>query len=186
MRIVSVLCIALVGCSSSPPLSKSMPDGKRWTLVNMNAEIPGSFCYDDKPANCERYGRLYTWEAANKACAMLGSEWRLPAMADWRSVAQTYGGLYGDGPDSGKTAFREMLAGGQSGLEMLLGGGRGRQGYARLEAHGFYWSASEESPTTARLLNFGKGSSTVYDQDSDQKSHAYAVRCVSDAYSPGR
>jgi uncharacterized protein (TIGR02145 family) len=159
-------------------MSQLMPDGKHWTLANLSAEIPASYCYDDEPANCERYGRLYTWAAAQEACRSLGSSWRLPTMEDWRKLAQIYGGLFGDGPGNGKDAYRELLAGGQSGLEMLLGGGREDDGYARLEAHGFYWSTSEESPTTVRFLNFGKGSGAVYDQNGGGKTSAYSVRCV--------
>jgi uncharacterized protein (TIGR02145 family) len=175
-----LFCLALADCSSSPPLSQAMPDGKRWTLVNLSAEIPGSYCYDDEPSNCERYGRLYTWVAAQKACGSLGSAWRLPSMEDWKKLARVHGGLFGDGPDNGKVAYRELLVGGRSGLDMLLGGGRDDRGYGRLEAHGFYWSTSEESPATARLLNFGKGSGAVYDQHGGEKTAAYSVRCVAD------
>jgi uncharacterized protein (TIGR02145 family) len=157
-----------------------MPDGKRWTLSNLSVETPASYCYDDDPSNCGRYGRLYTWAAAQKACRSLGSAWRLPSMEDWRKLGQVYGGLFGDGPDNGKVAFRELLVGGRSGLEMLLGGGRDEHDYARLEAHGFYWSTSEESPTSVRILNFGKGSSTVYNQDGGEKTGAFSVRCVAD------
>jgi uncharacterized protein (TIGR02145 family) len=160
------------------PVAKLMPDGQRWTLANLDEEIPGSYCFDDEPAKCGRYGRLYTWEAAQKVCLTLGPAWRLPSMEDWKKLALTYGGLFGDGPGNGKVAYRELLAGGASGLEMLLGGGRQDDGYARLEAHGFYWSTTEESPTSARLLNFGKGSGAVYDQNGGQKTSAYSVRCV--------
>lgn len=183
-----LLTFGLANCSSSlpprssptEPVSQTMLDGKRWTLANLSAEIPASYCYDDEPVNCERYGRLYTWEAAKETCGALGSAWRLPTMEDWKNLAQIYGGLFGDGPGNGKVAYRELLAGGRSGLGMLLGGGRQDDEYARLEAHGFYWSASEESAATARLLNFGKGSGAVYDQDGGNKTYAYSVRCVAD------
>jgi uncharacterized protein (TIGR02145 family) len=157
-----------------------MPDGKRWTLTNLSAEMPGSFCYDDKPSNCARYGRLYTWAAAQEACSLLGSAWRLPGMEDWKKLAQVYGGLSGDGAGNGKAAFRELLVGGLSGLEMPLGGGRDERGYERVEAHGFYWSTTEESQTHVRLLNMAKGSGAVYDQSGGEKSSAYSVRCVAD------
>lgn len=159
-----------------------MPDGKRWTLANLTAESPDSYCYNDDRSNCRRYGRLYTWDAARTACGLLGSGWRLPSMADWRTLASVYGGVFGEGPDSGKTAFAELLAGGRSGLALLLGGGGDpRTGeYRRLEAHGFYWSATEDSPATARFVNFGKGSHTLYDQDGGEKTRAFSVRCVAD------
>jgi uncharacterized protein (TIGR02145 family) len=155
-----------------------MPDGKRWMLTNLSVEIPGSYCYDDDVSKCASYGRLYTWAAARQACSSLGGTWRLPGMEDWRELARAYGGLFGDGADNGKAAFREMQVGGRSGLDMVLGGGRDEQGFARLEAHGFYWSTTEESPTSARLLNFGKGSGALYDQDGGRKTDAYSVRCV--------
>ena len=160
--------------------SRSMPDGKLWTSTNLNVDIPSSYCFDDQFSQCERYGRLYTWSAAHEVCRSLGSGWRLPSMEDWKTLAVHYGGLFGDGSGNGKSAYQALLVGGQSGLEMLLGGGRQADGYARLEAHGFYWSTTEESPTSARLLNFGKGSGAVYDQNGGEKTSAYSVRCVSD------
>jgi uncharacterized protein (TIGR02145 family) len=157
-----------------------MPDGKRWTSANLSVVLAASYCYGDAPAHCERYGRLYTWAAASEACRSLGTGWRLPTMQDWRALAQTYGGLQGSEQSDGQAAFRELLVGGRSGLEMQLGGGRTDQGYARIEAHGFYWSASEESPVTARFLNLAKGKGAIYDQDGGAKMHAFSVRCVAD------
>jgi uncharacterized protein (TIGR02145 family) len=180
---ISMLCLATFVAFAAlarpgPQLSKQLPDGKRWTLANLNVETPGSYCFNDDPSYCERYGRLYTWEAAQQACRSLGPDWRLPSMDDWKGLARFFGGVSGDGADNGKTAFQELLAGGRSGLEMLLGGGRAADGYARLEAHGFYWSTTEESATSARLLNFGKGSRAVFDQQGGEKTSAYSVRCV--------
>ena len=34
----------------------------------------------DKKANCKKYGRLYTWNAAMKACP---TGWRVPDSRDW-------------------------------------------------------------------------------------------------------
>jgi uncharacterized protein (TIGR02145 family) len=187
LGICLLFCIGLASCADSPTprlsasdrASKLMPDGKSWTLANLSVEIPGSYCYDDDPSKCERYGRLYTWAGAQEACGSLGPSWRLPSMEEWKRLARIYGGLFGDGPGNGKVAYRELMAGGRSGLEMRLGGGREEDGYARLEAHGFYWSTSEESPISVRFLNFGKGSGTAFDQNGGGKTDAYSVRCVS-------
>ncbi|OWV06233.1 FISUMP domain-containing protein [Fibrobacter sp. UWH1] len=35
-----------------------------WMSKNLNVKTVGSWCYDNKPENCEKYGRLYTWAAA--------------------------------------------------------------------------------------------------------------------------
>lgn len=47
-----------------------------WMAKNLNVNIEGSKCYDNDPKNCEKYGRLYTWSAALKACP---SGWHLPS-----------------------------------------------------------------------------------------------------------
>lgn len=40
-----------------------------WMAENLNFEVVGSRCYDDKMANCKKYGRLYTWAAAMDSAA---------------------------------------------------------------------------------------------------------------------
>lgn len=37
-----------------------------WMAQNLNVKTDRSYCYDNDPANCEKYGRLYTWAAAMK------------------------------------------------------------------------------------------------------------------------
>ena len=39
---------------------------------NLNYEVEGSSCYNNDSTNCIKHGRLYTWEAAQQACAALG------------------------------------------------------------------------------------------------------------------
>jgi uncharacterized protein (TIGR02145 family) len=63
----------------------------------------------------------------------------------------------------------------------VLGGGRAQDGqYARFEAHGFYWTASESDPASALYYNFGKGSQALYRQTEGEKPRAFSVRCVRD------
>ena len=37
-----------------------------WLAQNLNYETDDSWCFQDDPANCATYGRLYSWEAAMK------------------------------------------------------------------------------------------------------------------------
>ena len=37
-----------------------------WMVKNLNEKVPGSYCYENKEENCEKYGRLYTWTSAMK------------------------------------------------------------------------------------------------------------------------
>ena len=49
--------------------------GRSWMAENVNYEIEGSYCYNDDPAKCAKYGRLYTRAAADYACP---PNWYLP------------------------------------------------------------------------------------------------------------
>jgi uncharacterized protein (TIGR02145 family) len=162
--------------------SKRMPDGKRWMTENLNVNTDPSWCYDDAELNCRRYGRLYTWESAQRACQSQGDGWRLPTDAEWRQMAKHLGGIHDDSDDRGNAAYKALLIGGSSGFNAVLGGGHAPdgEGYARLEAHGFYWTVSETGPGTALFYNFGRGGQALYRQPGGEKKRAFSVRCVSE------
>jgi uncharacterized protein (TIGR02145 family) len=161
--------------------SKRMADGKQWTTHNVDLNFMPSYCYEDNELNCGRYGRLYTWESAQRVCQSLGHEWRLPTDVEWRQLAKHYGGVSVDSDDKGKAAYKALLDGGSSGFNALLGGGRSGDGqYARLEAHGFYWTASDSDPATATFYNFGRSGQALHRQGGGEKESAFSVRCVSD------
>ena len=158
---------------------KLMPDNRLWTTDNLKINIPGSYCYDDAMSNCDRYGRLYTWEAAQHACKALGEGWRLPTSDEWQLLAKHYGGVFGNSTDSGKAVYKALLQGGISGFDAVLGGGRSADGkYWRGDAHGFYWTSTANNSTTARFCNFGKGSAKLFLQPEGEKTDGFAVRCV--------
>lgn len=161
---------------------RRMPGGHAWLMENLNVNTDGSYCYADAPENCRRYGRLYTWSAARLACASLGKDWRLPTHDDWRLVAGHFGGVGGASADTGRSAYRALVFGGTSGFNARLGGGRVPDGgqYARLEVHGFYWTASENDSATAWFYNFASGSRALYGQRDGEKQRAFSVRCVRD------
>lgn len=72
--------------SRATPSSKRMADGKEWTTANLNLNVDPSFCYDNAEPNCRRYGRMYTWESAQRVCPSLGGGWRLPTDDEWRQA----------------------------------------------------------------------------------------------------
>jgi uncharacterized protein (TIGR02145 family) len=162
--------------------SKRMPDGKLWMTRNLSVGIDGSHCYEDAEANCRRYGRLYTWEAAQRGCSSLGDRWRLPTNDEWRQMAKPFGGVRNDSDDGGKAAYAALLTGGRSGFDAQFGGGRAPSGgaYARLEAHAFYWTASESDSSHAWFYNLGKGGLILNRHRDGEKERALAVRCVRD------
>ena len=89
---------------------------------------------------------------------------------------------YSRGPVSGprgRAAFAALLSGGSSGFNALLGGNRSVDGkFERLQAHGFYWTASETDPGHAIFYNFGQGGQALHRQNEGEKQMAISVRCV--------
>ena len=161
--------------------SKRMADGKEWTTANLNVNVSSSYCYDDAERNCRRYGRLYTWESAQRACQSLGDGWRLPTDDEWWQMAKRYGGVSDDSADKGRAAFTALMSGGTSGFNAVLGGNRELTGkYERLEAHGFYWTASDNDPGKAPFYNFGTGGQALNRHTQGEKQMAISVRCVRD------
>ncbi|MDR3002052.1 MAG: fibrobacter succinogenes major paralogous domain-containing protein [Fibromonadaceae bacterium] len=56
-----------------------------WLAENLNYNVKGSLCYDNEPANCTKYGRLYDWEMAKKACP---AGWHLPTKKEWNMLTK--------------------------------------------------------------------------------------------------
>jgi uncharacterized protein (TIGR02145 family) len=159
---------------------KKMPDGKIWMTENLKVKIPESYCYDNKDANCEKYGRLYTWKVAQDVCKLLGEGWRLPTNEDWEYLGKKYGGIRTDSSD-GKAAYSALIPGGKAEFNLQFAGGRNVDsipGYGRQDAHGFYWTATEVDSTHAWFYNFGTGAKIMNRHSHGEKGEAFAVRCI--------
>jgi len=50
--------------------------------------------------------------------------------------------------------------------------------YARVEEHGFYWTATEYDMEHAWFYNFGRGAGLLNRHSGGDKSMALAVRCI--------
>ena len=158
---------------------KVLADGNLWTTANLNLNIPNSYCYGNIKATCEQYGRLYIWESAKEGCKLFGEGWGLPTKNEWYQLSILYGDTGVDSTAVRKEAYKALIYTGPSGFNAVLGGGRAPDGqYARLDAHGFYWTATETDSSTAWFYNFGKGSQALYQQDGGEKTQAFSVRCV--------
>jgi uncharacterized protein (TIGR02145 family) len=54
-----------------------------WFAENLNYAAKGSKCYENSADSCEKYGRLYDWAAANKACP---AGFHLPNDEEWGTL----------------------------------------------------------------------------------------------------
>ena len=55
-----------------------------WMAENLNYITNESYCYNHNVSNCQKYGRLYTWEVATKYACPDG--WHLPTDDEWKEL----------------------------------------------------------------------------------------------------
>ncbi|MCB9287672.1 MAG: caspase family protein [Lewinellaceae bacterium] len=164
-------------------------NGLRWMAENLNFDVgEGCWFYDDDPKNGEKYGRLYTWEAAQKACP---PGWRLPTDEEWKALANGFGG-YVDGGNilselkgafidrKPKESYEALIVDGNSGFDALLGGCRyPNGGYYGLGVDGGYWSGTLKDTQGAWGYTFNSGSGRLSRYALD-KSYGHSCRCIQD------
>ncbi len=157
--------------------------GKTWMRHNLNIATDNSWCYGGDGANCDRYGRLYTWNAAKTACP---SGWGLPSRQDWQGLATAAGG---DATGGGKLkAAGGWYEGGNGtdalGFSALPGGYRAADGgFRNAGSIAFWWTASEHDGGKAYYRSMFYEDGRVTEAARDMNS-AHSVRCVQNAAVP--
>jgi|GEM_PF-1824980 len=122
-------------------------NGQTWMVDNLNYDV-GEECwfYNDDPQNAGPYGRLYTWEAAQRACP---EGWRLPGIEEIRNLLKQF--------NNNKEAFEALTAGGETGLNFSFGGSRMTNGaYSHLNEVGFYWTGSTYEEAQKWYFSFNR------------------------------
>ncbi|GBU24464.1 hypothetical protein R83H12_01094 [Fibrobacteria bacterium R8-3-H12] len=149
-----------------------------WHKCNLNV-VPSkgkSACYDNKPENCDKYGRLYDWEAAKSACP---SGFHLPTNGEW-NILLNYAG--GDDVAGGKLKAKSGWPEGGNGTDAFEfaalpgGGGRSNGTFTSGGELGILWSATECDASRACALVIGYTASVL--GDNGDKASLFTVRCV--------
>ena len=64
-----------------------------WMAENLKVKTEGSWCYEDKESDCQKYGWLYNWDAAKVACPV---GWHLPSKEEFEILFEFVGGAQED------------------------------------------------------------------------------------------
>ena len=168
--------------------------GQTWMTKNMNYDVGKSWCYDDDPANCITYGRLYDWQTALSACP---SGWHLPSDEEWKILEGTLDSLYSvEAPEWDEVGIRGFDVGEKLktasgwynsgngtdlyGFSMLPGGFRDPVGfYIYLGKRGSYWSSTEDYYIKAWYRSLIYNYSGML-RNPAEMGFARSVRCVRD------
>lgn len=177
-----------------------------WMVKNQNVKVPGSFCYEYKEENCEKYGRLYTWTAAlkldekfakseardsimkRKPRGICPKGWHIPTVFDFRNLIaylQDIDDAVGVGTNlRSREGWQEsddaLLGEDGFGFSGLASGSRDTAGvFLGREIFAGFWSGTEDDSVQSFAWTL------PYDNDdfvmaSTNKETAFSVRCLMD------
>lgn len=181
---------------------------QEWMAENLNYDYNAgsarSYCYEDKPENCQKYGRLYTWSAAMDSAALFSTNgqgcgigndcsmteavqgvcpegWVLPTIKDWANLFKTAGGLAEAGKKLKST--NGWNNNGNSTDELSFGALPAGNEYCN-NTHeyynegnlAFFWSSTEFDQYSAFQMYLDYGSAWL--ESRFPKSCGYSVRCL--------
>lgn len=175
-----------------------------WMAENLAYALPGSFCRDDNPANCEKYGRLYTWIQAvglTEAECYYGSScdlpvgqlqgvcpdgWFLPDSSDWMQLTK-----FVKENNDGESVVESLLATDQHEWDEYVTP-TDRFGFSALIAAGYYnhesdisefgiiyfWTRSQSADVSYKVHAFGIAPTFKIDAVwTEYKDERLSVRC---------
>ena len=147
-----------------------------WMAENLNYQIPdSSFCYGNKEANCETFGKLYSYNLAIKSCPQ---GWRLPSDEDWKMLERNIGMEEGEISKYGNRGYDESVAlreFGNTNFNVKLAGAC-ESGFYNLHLSAYFWTSTEIDITHAycreisHRLDIGRFK--------DNKTMYFSVRCI--------
>jgi len=151
-----------------------------WMAENLNYEASDSYCYDNKPENCQKYGGLYNWETAETACP---SGWHLPNKEEWQVLVDFAGGSEIAGTTLKATSGWKDNGNGEDaiGFAALPSGYVNSYGsFEKVGELGYWWMFGNRGVSLASILS---NSSKEYSYISSSRyldGKAVSVRCVQD------
>lgn len=159
---------------------KTVKIGKQvWMAENLNFKTDSSFCYNNEETNCAKYGRLYTWNDAKKACP---SGWHLPTRDELDTLIAAVGGQSTAGNVLKSTSGWNSSGNGIDafGFSALPAGLRyGNGGFDDEGGKANFWHSTDYGPDLAYYVRL--------DCDSDRagragtnKKYGFSVRCLQD------
>ena len=155
-----------------------------WMAENLNIKTENSWCYDNKPENCKKYGRLYSWNAAKKICP---TGFRLPSKDDFKSLIESvkdshHGwndhGLFAGKKLKSQTGWEEQGYGSDPfGFSALAAGYKNKNGFEGIGNTSAFWSSDEFDENHTSVVFFASESDGAFVNEGNKNS-ALSVRCV--------
>ena len=146
--------------------------GLTWMADNLNYEVEGSHCYNDDKENCKEFGRLYSFDAAQKACP---EGWHLPTSAEFTSLFNH--DQYSRNIRS-KSGWTDKTSKGLNfwGFDAKAAGGKENSDYFDLKMSAYFWiDAKAGDNASVFWISYYDNRPTEVKRD---VKNEFSVRCV--------
>ena len=166
-----------------------------WTAQNMNYKIEteeGSeetnWCYANNPEHCQKFGRLYTWEAAKKVCP---EGWHLPTVDEWAELLKDHSCSIEPYQD---TVLIFNCSGGElkaaetwgkvnkdpNGFSVVAAGIHYTDGFHSYNEYALFWTSTEFEDPSFYAASFNESDgATLWPHNKNE--YGLSVRCVKGA-----
>ncbi len=140
---------------------------RTWFAENAQYPVEGSYCYNDLPEFCKKYGRLYNYRQAQTACP---EGWHVPTIHEWRHLFHFFGGWHHAG--------EFLIEGEESDMHMLYAGfGEPGHLFRQISVSGNWWDNELKDSNTAGIITLKKGTGEIYHSVIGDR-HMLSTRCV--------
>lgn len=193
--LTGLLALALTGCDSNLTdrdgnTYRTVKIGSQtWMAENLKVRTEGSWCYEDKESNCQKFGRLYNWDAAKVACP---AGWHLPSKEELEILLKFVGGVQENAwkwenagkmlkSTNGWNEYKGKNCNGNDafGFSALPAGERSNNGEFNNEGcRAYFWSSTEDY-SSAYYMNLHYSVVTAL-LGLSNKNLWFSVRCVKD------
>ncbi len=139
-----------------------------WMAENLNIKSKDSYCYKNLAENCKTFGRLYSWEKAQRICS---KGFRLPSDEDWSILADSLGGK--------DVAGFKLMMGGETKFNILMGGNYNKISdiFSYQYRNAYFWTATSYSETAAWMRQFSSEQANI-NRSTVKKKYYFSVRCI--------
>lgn len=145
---------------------------KTWMAQNLNYKATGSECYDNSNENCKKYGRLYSFSSAVKACP---AGWHLPDNDEWTMFKRFVEDSDGKEEAWVSLKSRDKWDGSDRYGFDVVPAGRATDGFFDLGVSAHFWSSTEED---GDAFGWHLAPPGDFSRDFDVSSNMYSVRCL--------
>jgi uncharacterized protein (TIGR02145 family) len=198
--VAAAMAVIMIGsaCMTKDRTLKDSRDGKKyrtvqignqvWMAENLNHQFgeSGVWCLgknslggvrvSEDESNCAKYGRLYNWDMAKRACP---KGWHLPSEEEWTDLVKYVGSSVAGKKLKAKKGWKDEYGTDDFGFSARPGGLRDPNGKSFNGGHSGHWWTADGYGGNAFVREIIGNVDTV-DGGYGFASYGFSVRCVAD------